>query len=241
MTSVKQNVDLEEIKLKLIERLKPSGWAIKLRGFIMSSDFDKILETLYTLRNDGKRFTPPLKHVFKAFEECPLDKLKVVMIGQDPYPYLGVADGIAFSCGITRKPQPSLQKIFEEVEKTVYDGVYLEQDPDLTRWSNQGVLMMNTALTCQVDKVGSHYAIWQPFVSYVIDILSLTNSGLIFCLLGQKAQELEGLITPAHYIHKASHPASAAYSKGAWNSDDMFNTINSIIHKNNGEEFKIKW
>lgn len=80
---MKSVVDLEEIKQKLIEKLKPSGWATKLKGFINSSEFDKILHALYTERENGKRFTPPLKQVFRAFEECPLDKLKVVIIGQD--------------------------------------------------------------------------------------------------------------------------------------------------------------
>jgi len=77
---VTEQINLEEIKLKLVDRLQPSGWANKLRGFIQSSDFDKILETLYKLREDGKRFTPPLKQVFRAFEECPVNKLKVIMI-----------------------------------------------------------------------------------------------------------------------------------------------------------------
>lgn len=78
-----EQVNLEEIKVKLIEKLKPSGWAVKLKGFVQSSDFDKILQTLYNLREEGKRFTPPLKQVFRAFEECPVSKLKVVIIGQD--------------------------------------------------------------------------------------------------------------------------------------------------------------
>jgi uracil-DNA glycosylase len=207
----------------------------------MSSDFDKILDTLYALREDGKRFTPPLKYVFRAFETCPVDQLKVVMIGQDPYPYMGVADGIAFSCSLTGKPQPSLQKIFEDIEKTVHQEYPTYQDPDLTRWSKQGVLLINTALTCQIDKVGSHYDIWQAFIAYVIDMLSLTNSGLIFCLLGAKAQELESIIGDAHYILKASHPASAAYKGGIWDSGDMFNKVNEILTKNNGPQFKISW
>lgn len=236
-----ESVDLLLIKQKLIDKLKPSGWSSKLRGFVMSSDFDVILDTLYRLREDGKRFTPPLKQVFRAFEECKVDDLKVVIIGQDPYPHLGTADGIAFSCGNTGKPQPSLQKIFEEIDRTVHDGVATEQDPDLTRWSNQGVLLLNTALTCQVDKVGSHYDIWHDFLVYVLDMLSLSNSGLIFCLLGQKAQELESIITPAHYVIKASHPASAAYNGGKWNCADMFNEINRIIEMNNGKPYCINW
>ncbi len=236
-----EQINLEEIKTKLIERLQPSGWASKLRGFIQSSDFDKILNTLYKLREDGKRFTPPLKQVFRAFEECPVDKLKVIIIGQDPYPHFGVADGIAFSCANTGKPQPSLVKIFEAVENTVYDNWSIEQNPDLTRWANQGVLLLNSALTCEIDKVGSHYNVWKEFIAYTMDILNFTDTGLIFVLMGKQAQELEGLIGEHHYIIKTTHPAYASYTKQAWDCNDMFNEINKIITGQNGPDFKIKW
>ena len=238
---MEQTINLVEIKEKLIEKLKPSGWANKLKGFIQSSDFNKILETLYNEREDGKRFTPPLKDVFKAFEECPEKDLKIVFIGQDPYPQLGVADGMAFSCGVTMKPQPSLRNMFEAIEETVYQGFPTYQDPNLTRWANQGVLLLNTALTCQVDKIGSHYNIWNEFVMYVFDMLNFTNSGLIFVLLGAKAQELESIIGPNHYILKASHPASAVYSGGKWDCKDVFNKVNEIIVANNGPLYKINW
>ena len=236
-----ETVNLEEIKEKLIEKLQPSGWASKLRGFIQSSDFDKVLETLYKLREDGKRFTPPLKQVFRAFEECPVNKLHVVIIGQDPYPHFGVADGLAFSCANTGKAQPSLTKIFEAVEHTVYDDYPTHQDPDLTRWANQGVLLLNSALTCEIDKVGSHYNVWKEFIAYVMDILNFTNAGLIFVLMGKQAQELEGLIGEHHYIIKTTHPAYASYTKQAWDCENMFNEINKIITGQNGPEFKINW
>jgi uracil-DNA glycosylase len=236
-----QTVDLAEIKSKLIEKLTPSGWAVKLRGFIQSSDFDKILENLLKERDEGKRFTPPLKYAFRAFEECPTSDLKVVIIGQDPYPHFGVADGIAFSCGLTGKPQPSLKNLFEAIEQTVYQGYPTHMDPDLSRWSQQGVLLLNTALTTQVDKVGTHYDIWKDFIMYVLDMLSLTNSGLIFILLGAKAQELESVIGQNHYILKASHPASAAYTKTTWDCNDVFNKTNEILTQNNGPQFQITW
>lgn len=236
-----QTVNLVEIKQKLIEKLGPSGWAQKLKAFVNSSDMDKILETLYNLREDGKRFTPPLKHVFKAFEACPVDKLKVVMIGQDPYPHFGVADGLAFSCSITEKAQPSLKNIFEAIEQTVYDGMQLDQDPDLTRWSNQGVLLLNKGLTTQVDKPGTHYAVWHDFLMYTLDMISLTNSGLVFILLGKEAQELESVIGPTHHILKASHPASAAYTKTTWDCNDVFNQANKLIELMNGPAYRINW
>ena len=236
-----QTVDLADIKCKLIEKLKPSGWSSKLKGFVQSSDFDKILQNLYDLREAGKRFTPPLKQVFRAFEECPVDKLRVIIIGQDPYPQLGVADGLAFSCGSTEKPQPSLRNMFEAIEQTVYQEFPTYQDPNLTRWANQGVLLLNTALTCQVDKIGSHYNIWNEFVMYVFDMLNFTNSGLIFVLLGAKAQELESIIGPNHYILKASHPASAAYTKTTWDCKNIFLRANEIIEANNGKTHTINW
>jgi uracil-DNA glycosylase len=236
-----QTVDLADIKCKLIEKLKVSGWTDKLKGFIQSSDFDKILQNLYDLRESGKRFTPPLKQVFRAFEECPIDKLRVIIIGQDPYPQLGVADGLAFSCGNTDKPQPSLRNMFEAIEKTVYQEFPTYQDPNLTRWANQGVLLLNKALTCEVDKVGSHYDVWNDFVMYVLDMLNFTDSGLIFVLLGKPAQELENFIGPNHYVLKASHPASAAYTKTVWECNDLFNKVNEIITKCNGPEFTINW
>jgi uracil-DNA glycosylase len=239
---VTEQINLEEIKLKLIERLKPSGWANKLKGFVQSSDFDKILDTLYKLREEGKRFTPPLKQVFRAFEECPIDKLKVIMIGQDPYPHFGVADGLAFSCSNTGKPQPSLKNIFEAIDNTVHSDVHNNvHNPDLTRWANQGVLLLNSALTCQVDKVGSHYSIWQEFIAYTMDILNFTDSGLIFVLMGKQAQELEDMIGQQHHIIKTTHPAYASYTKQPWDCGDMFNQINKIITGQNGSEFKINW
>jgi uracil-DNA glycosylase len=236
-----QTVDLADIKCKLIEKLKESGWADKLKGFIQSSDFDKILQNLYDLRESGKRFTPPLKQVFRAFEECPVDKLRVIIIGQDPYPQLGVADGLAFSCGNTDKPQPSLRNMFEAIEKTVYQEFPTYQDPNLTRWANQGVLLLNKALTCEVDKIGSHYDVWNDFVMYVLDMLNFTDSGLIFVLLGKPSQEFENFIGPNHYIIKASHPASAAYTKTVWECNDLFNKVNEIITKCNGPQFTINW
>lgn len=238
-----EQINLEEIKDKIIEKLIPSGWANKLRGILKSSDFDKILETLYKLREDGKRFTPSLKNIFNAFEKCPVNKLKVVLIGQDPYPYLNVADGLAFSCSVTGKPQPSLKFIHHSITQTVYDNdEKLQHNPDLTRWAEQGVLLLNSALTCEIDKVGSHTPIWREFIAYVIDMLNFTDSGLVFILLGKQAQELESLIGPNHYILKASHPASAVHNgTNIWDCNNVWNETNRLIEGNNGPEFKINW
>lgn len=227
---------LQEIQLKIYDKLKPSGWADKLKTFILSAEFGVILQTLYNDVQAGRRFTPILKHLFRAFEECPYDKLKVVVVGQDPYPQINVADGIAFSCSEGKVP-PSLRFIFGDIERTIYpEGHTL--DPDLTRWANQGVLMLNTALTCELNKIGSHVELWKPFMRYLFDTLNSYNTGIIYLFLGEKAKEWHTMINGKNnYKMFASHPASAAYRKDkSWSSAGAFRQINVILKKNNGDE-----
>lgn len=225
----KVTVNHEEVVTKLSSMLKDSGWHNVLKGFLVSEDFKNILVTLNDMVNDDQRFTPPLKQVFRAFQECPYDQLRVVVVGQDPYPQLGVADGIAFSCGNTKKPEASLRYILKAVNSTVYDDkqdVKL-MDPDLTRWANQGVLMLNTALTTEVGKIGKHFDIWQPFISYLIDMLSKQEQPLVWVFMGKQAQNLADMVDDHHTVLTCSHPASAAYQKQQlWDCNDVFNKVN---------------
>lgn len=231
--------EIEEIKQKMFDKLEPSGWGRIFKSFIFSSEFTDILSELYRQSVSDKRFTPPLKQVFRAFEECPYDKLKVVIIGQDPYPTLGVADGISFSCSNTNKLQPSLKFIFEEIERTVYQGFPTGQDPDLKRWSNQGILMLNTALTVEVGKIGSHYEIWRPFTAYLLDWLNNYNPGLVYVYMGKKAEEWSQLTNDNNYKFTVKHPASAAYNGSKWDSNDIFTKVSEVVKKNSGES--IQW
>lgn len=232
-------MDLEEIKQKMFTKLEPSGWGRVFKSFIFNGEFDDILVKLYKLTQENKRFTPPLKHVFRAFEECPYDKLQVVVVGQDPYPGLGQADGISFSCSNLGKPQPSLRYMFAEIERTVYQEYPTSQDPDLSRWSKQGVLMLNTALTVEVNKIGSHYDIWKSFTTYLLEWLNNYNPGLVYLYMGKKAEEWSELINDNNHKFVVKHPASAAYSGGKWDCDDVFNKINEIVKSTNGN--KIIW
>lgn len=235
-TKLTKEVDLEEVKNKLYEKLKPSGWGNVLKTFIMSSDFDKILQTLLKEARDGQRFTPPLKQVFNAFEACPYDKLKVIMIGQDPYPQLGVADGIAFSCSNTGKPQPSMKYMFKELEDTVYSDGYT-WDPNLARWSNQGILLLNTALTTNIGVVGRHYKLWQPFLAFLFDVLMFSNPGLIYVFLGAKAKEWADSVPENNHKIFTTHPAFAAHTQSEkWDSGDMFNKISKLVKGQFGED-----
>lgn len=232
-------MELQEIKQKMFDKLEPNGWGRVFKSFIFSSDFDQIISKLWNLSQDGKRFTPPLKQVFRAFEECPYDKLQVVIILQDPYPQLGVASGIALSCDNTGKVQPSLRYVFEEIERTVYQEYPTQQNPDLSRWSKQGILMLNTALTVEVDKIGSHYDIWKSFTTYLLDWLNSYNPGLVYLYMGKKAEEWSELTNDNSHKFVVKHPASAAYSGGKWDCDDVFNKINEVLKSTNGN--KITW
>ena len=226
--------EIEEIKQKMFDKLEPSGWGRIFKSFIFSTEFTNILSELYRLSVTDKRFTPPLKQVFRAFEECPYDELKVVVMGQDPYPQLGVADGIAFSCSNTDKLQPSLRFILDEVNRTVYNSHPQSTDVDLKRWSNQGILMLNTALTTEIGKIGGHYEIWKPFTAYLLDSLNNYNSGLVYVYMGKKAEEWSSLTNDNNYKFFVKHPASAAYNGSKWDSMDVFNEISKLVTDNTG-------
>jgi len=232
-------MDIEQIKQKMFDKLEPSGWGKVFKSFIFSSEFEKILNELWDLSNKNSRFAPTLKQIFRAFEECPYDKLQVVIIGQDPYPTLNVADGIAFSCSNTNKLQPSLKFILQEVDKTVYDNHVISEDLDLKRWSNQGILLFNTALTVEIGKIGSHYDIWKPFTAYLFDYLNHNNSDLIYVYMGKKAQEWSDSTSDDNHKFFIKHPASAAYNGSKWDSDDIFNKISLIL--NNKDKTIITW
>lgn len=245
-------IDLEDIKNKLVDKLRPSGWADKLKTFLLSSDFDKILLQLYEEKEKGRKFVPPLKTMFSAFEKCPYKDLKVIMLLQDPYHQISangqpVADGIAMSCSNTGIAQPSLVYVQKAIYKTTYldnpdyENLLVPQsNPDLTYLAEQGVLLINTALSVEIGKPGTHQHIWKPFIAYLLDILNSHNSGLVFAFMGKKAQEFESLIGGNHYKIETTHPAYAAYKNlSDWDSNDMFNKVNKILKGNKINE--IKW
>jgi len=232
-------IDLKDIQQKLYASLKESGWDRILKGFILSDDFHSILKELLTQSQSDKRFTPLLKQLFRAFEECPYDELKIVMVTQDPYPKANDADGIAFSCSIGGVIRPTLRYIFEELERTV-DPEYV-QNPDLKRWSNQGILMLNTSLTTTVGKIGPHVELWKPFTTYLLDVLGSYNNGLLYVFMGNTAKDWSKMVPKTNYKFFTTYPGSGtAYTKSQhWNSGNMFNQVNKVLKENYNTE--IKW
>ncbi len=237
--------DIQELKQGLYKKLVPSGWGAVLKAFLLSQDMDVILNRLVHESDLGQKFTPRLKQVFRAFEECPYDKLKVVMILQDPYPYLSptgipVADGVPMSCKNTGKPEASLRFVWGAIKDTCYPGEEYRGPIDLAKWSNQGVLLLNAALTTTVGKTGVHYNLWKPFLIYLLDHLSWRVPGLVYLYLGKKAQEFASVTNDACYKLKCSHPASAGYQHlDKWDSEGVFKKCSEILIKDGKEP--IKW
>ena len=233
-------LDIEEIKEKIYAKLEPSGWARVLRGFIYSTEFENIILTLAKQTRDGKRFTPTMKNWFRAFEECPYDQLKVVIVGQDPYPGINQADGIAFSLSQSEEMQPSLKYMLDAVNRTVYNGVNASRDMDLKRWSNQGVLLLNSALTTTIGKIGQHYLVWRPFLAYVFDWLTWNNNGLVYIYMGKKAEEWSDAVNDNNYKFYVTHPAAASYNNyPEWDCKNVFQQTSEIVKKN--YNFDIEW
>lgn len=218
-------LNIPEKRKKFLDLIYNTGWEDILNPWIESSDFDNIIYYLVNEVKNDNRFTPILKDIFNAFVYCPYDKLKVIIIGQDPYPQINTADGLAFSCGKKRTPEKALKHIFT----ALYDKDH-NADPDLKRWAEQGVLLLNTALTVKINDVGSHYAIWKPFIQYLFKEINKRNKKLPIILLGRKAEEWEYLF-PEQVIFKAPHPTSASYSGTIWKHNDVFIKANIELEK----------
>jgi uracil-DNA glycosylase len=220
-------IEIPIIKQKLSEIMINHNWKA-LDFFLNQLEFQILIEKLIQEHTLGYKFTPKLTECFNGILTCPSNDVKVLIIGQDPYPQKDVADGIAFSCSKTMKEQPSLKHIFNEVQKLYPEGY--NRDPNLEKWTRQGIIMFNTALTCRVGDIGSHYHIWKGFTAFFLEYLNRSNKDCITVLLGKKAEEWSKYVNN-HDVIKVSHPASAAYTGGNWDSNNLFETINKKLQK----------
>lgn len=200
------------------------------------------------LNKTVKPFCPALKDVFKAFKACPYNNLKVVVIGQDCYADMrngkSVATGIAFA-NSKETPEheysPSLKVLMESFIDFSVPHSFITFDPSLEEISKQGVLLINTALTCEVGKPGSHMLLWRPFIKQLLHNLSRHKTGIVYVLLGSEAQSLKDCIDNRYnYILCDKHPAYYA-RKNMSMPPGIWKTVNDIIKSINGKEEQIKW
>lgn len=180
---------------------------------------------------------PPGKYIFSAFNLTPFDKVKVVIIGQDPYHGKGQAHGLCFSVQEGVHPPPSLVNIFKELHADL--GLPIPKTGNLEPWAKQGVLLLNATLTVRANQPGSHQNKgWEAFTDFVIKKLAEKKSGLVFLLWGRFAQTKEKLIDAnKHYILKAAHPSPLA--GGAFSGCRHFSKTNELLRTQGIEE--IDW
>lgn len=190
------------------------SWKQVLRQEFTKDYFLEIVARLRIERASGTIIYPPGQLIFNAFNTTPFDKVKVVLIGQDPYHGDGQAHGLSFSVqdGIT--PPPSLVNIFKELQSDI--GVPISRSGNLTKWAEQGVLLLNASLTVKRNEPNSHAKIgWAEFTNSVIEKLSAQREHLVFLLWGKFAQEKQVLIDETkHLVLKAAHPSPYSANTG---------------------------
>lgn len=189
--------------------------------------FSKLAQYLHKEKAEGKTIFPPGNCIFKAFELCPLDRIKVVILGQDPYHGPGQAMGLSFSVPQGVTAPPSLKNIFKEIESDL--GIRMSGSPDLAPWARQGVLLLNAVLTVRSGEPTSHSAIgWQTFTDAVISTISDKCEGVVFLLWGNYAKSKAPLIDRTrHHVLEAAHPSPLA--RGAFFGCRHFSKTNEIL------------
>lgn len=190
------------------------SWKEVLHGEFQKPYFQQIAAHLKTEKATGAAIFPPGSLIFNAFNKTPFNKVKVVLLGQDPYHGNGQAMGLSFSVPDGIKPPPSLENIFKELHSDI--GMPVPQTGNLTTWAEQGVFLLNAILTVRAKEPASHQKIgWQQFTDKVIQTLSDEKQGIVFMLWGKFAQEKQVLIDATkHHILKAAHPSPFSADKG---------------------------
>ena len=173
---------------------------------------------------------PAYNNIFKAFNITPYSDLCIVSLAQDPYPQKGVATGICFgNQKSVSKLSPSLEVLREAVINFEIPHNLITFDPSLEEWSKQGVLLLNSALTVEVDKPNSHSVIWRPFIISLLRNLSAINPGLIYILWGTEAKTFRRYISNTNNVYTMPHPAYCARTNTKI-PHSLFNELNTLLY-----------
>lgn len=210
-----------------MEVLIEESWKKALQEEFDKPYFAGLVSYLHREKAEGKTIFPPGRMIFKAFELTPLDRVKVVILGQDPYHGPGQAMGLSFSVPESVPAPPSLKNIFKEIETDL--GVTMSGKPDLEKWARQGVMLLNSILTVRSGEPASHSRIgWQQFTDAVIRCISANCEGVVFLLWGNFARSKRELIdTSRHHVLEAAHPSPLA--KGAFFGCRHFSKTNEFL------------
>lgn len=207
---------------------------------LLSDEFNKpYFEELIAFVKDEYRTAqiyPPGKLIFNAFNHCPVEKTKVVILGQDPYHGPGQAHGLCFSVPEGIQYPPSLQNIFKEIHSDL--GSPIPTSGNLERWADQGVLLLNATLTVKAHQAGSHQNRgWEKFTDAVIQRLTQKKDKLVFLLWGSYAQRKGAFIdTNKNLVLKCVHPSPLSANRGGWFGNHQFSQVNQYLRENSMSE-----
>lgn len=208
------------------------SWKMILQEEFNQEYFSALAQFLHSEKGKGKTIYPPGSKIFNAFELTPFNRVKVVILGQDPYHNIGQAHGLSFSVPEGIATPPSLKNIYKEIEQDL--GITLNnKNGDLTNWARQGVFLLNAVLTVEARHPASHSNRgWEKFTDRVIEIISQKRENVVFMLWGNFAKEKRGLIdSQKHLILEAAHPSPLA--RGAFFGCRHFSKCNNYLISNN--------
>lgn len=205
------------------------SWKSLLAEEFASNYFYELTNFVRAEYGSGKRIYPEGKNIFNAFDRCPVDKVKVVILGQDPYHEEGQAHGLCFSVPEGVTPPPSLINIFKEIKSDL--GKEVPLSGNLERWADQGVLLLNATLTVEAHKAGSHQKRgWERFTDAVIRHLTEKRSNIVFMLWGAYAQKKGAFIdTTKNLVLKSVHPSPLSANRGGWFGNHHFSKANDYL------------
>ncbi|MBY0426303.1 MAG: uracil-DNA glycosylase [Cytophagales bacterium] len=200
-----------------------ADWKKLLEGEF-GKDYFKSLTAFVRSEYSSSVIYPPGKEIFAAFDACPFEKLKVVILGQDPYHGPGQANGLCFSVKDGVRMPPSLVNIFKELKEDL--GIPIPSSGNLTRWAEQGVLLLNATLTVRAEQAGSHQNKgWEIFTDAVVRIINLQKEKVVFVLWGAYAQKKGGIIdVNRHFVIKSAHPSPLSAHNGFFGSKPFSQT-----------------
>ena len=229
----------EQQQIKLDKIQLDAGWKSGLSEFLLSPKMDELKDFLVQEKKADKIIYPPSSLIFNALNTTPLANVKVVILGQDPYHGPNQAHGLSFSVQKGVAIPPSLRNIFHELNTDL--GVVKPIHGDLTRWAEQGVLLLNAVLTVEAGQPTSHQKRgWEEFTDHVIDVLNEQRNHVVFILWGAYAQRKGQRIDQnKHLVLKAAHPSPLAANRGGFFGCKVFSKSNNYL-KQNGIE-PINW
>ncbi|GAK91578.1 uracil-DNA glycosylase [Nonlabens ulvanivorans] len=204
-----------------------------------NSDYFKELSEFVKAEYSNQIVYPPATKIFAAFDAAPLDQVKVVIIGQDPYHGAGQANGLCFSVADGIAHPPSLKNIFKEIESDL--SLPIPESGNLERWAEQGALLLNAVLTVRQSDAGSHAKKgWERFTDAVIKTISQEREDVIFLLWGGFAKGKAKLIDKKkHHILTSGHPSPLSANRGYWFGNKHFSQVNELLQKMGKEA--IQW